>query len=92
MLYLFKIYVRWFLENFLKSQGRIQDNFWGVSIWSNYRTYSTYSYKQAWTYRVEPDQTPQNVASDQVLYCLPLTQQFILHTFISSISSSEYLG
>ena len=31
--------------------------------------------RQAWTNSVDPDQTPQNAASDQGLHCLPLVQQ-----------------
>ena len=30
------------------------------SIWSNFRTYSTYSDRHAWANSVDPDQTPQN--------------------------------
>ena len=55
-------------------QGRIQDDFWGSSIWSNFRTYSMYSDRHAWTNSADSDQTPQNKASDQCLHCLPLTQ------------------
>ena len=35
----------------------------------------------AWANSVEPDQTPQNAASDQVLRCLPHTQQFYTHSY-----------
>ena len=56
-------------------QGRIQDDFLGCSIWSNYSTYSTYSERHAWANGVDPDQMPQNAASDQGLHCLPLIQQ-----------------
>ena len=42
--------------------------------------YSTYSDRQTWTNSVDPDQTPQNAASDQGLHCLPLTQQFSIHS------------
>ena len=31
--------------------------------------------KQAWANSVDPDQTPQNKASDLGLHCLPLIQQ-----------------
>ena len=41
-----------------------------------YRIYSKYLDKQAWTNTVDPDQTPQNAASDQGLYYLPVIQQF----------------
>ena len=62
------------------TQGRIQVYFFGVSIWSNYRTESTYSDRQAWANSAEPDQTQPNAASDQGLHCLPLTQQFKTHS------------
>ena len=55
-------------------QGRIQDDFWEGSIWSNYRTYAKYSDRPASTNSVEPGQLPQSSASDQRLHCLPLTQ------------------
>ena len=35
-----------------------------------------YSDRQAWANSEEPDQMPQNVASDQSLHCLLLNQQF----------------
>ena len=61
-------------------QGWMQDDFWGGLIWSNYHTYSTYSDRQAWANIVDPDQMPQNAASDQGLHCLPLSQQFYTHS------------
>ena len=64
-------------------QGRIQVDFWGDSILLYYRTYSTYSDKQAWANSVDPNQTPQNAASYQGLHCLPLTQQFHTHEQVS---------
>ena len=36
----------------------------------------TYSERKAWANSVDPDQTPQNTASDQGRHCLPLIQQF----------------
>ena len=45
---------------FFMNQGRIQDDFWKGFIWSNFRTYSTYSDRHAWANSVDPDQTPQN--------------------------------
>ena len=33
--------------------------------------------KQVWANSVNPDQMPQNVASDQGLHCLPLVQQIL---------------
>ena len=59
-------------------QGRIQNyliggsNFEGCSIWSNYRTNIKYWDRLVWANSVDPDQTPQNAASDQSLPCLPL--------------------
>ena len=43
-------------------------------------SYTTYSDRQAWANSIDPDQTPQNAASDQGLHCLPLTQQFYKHS------------
>ena len=40
------------------------------SIKSNNPAYSTYSERQACVNSVDPDQTPQNAASDQGLHCL----------------------
>ena len=31
---------------------------------------------RVWAKNVDPDQMPQNVTSDQILYCLPLIQKF----------------
>ena len=39
-----------------------------------------YSDKQARANSVDPDQTPQNAASNQGLHCLPLIQQFYTHS------------
>ena len=37
------------------------------------RTYSKYSGRQVCANCLDPNQTPQNAASDQGLHCLPLT-------------------
>ena len=37
----------------------------GGSIWSNVRTCPTYLERQAWGNSIDPDETPENVASDQ---------------------------
>ena len=42
-----------------------------------YCFYPVYSDKKVWANSVVPDQTPQIVASDQGLHCLPLIQQFL---------------
>ena len=39
--------------------------------------YPNYSYRQAGANSVDPDQTPQNAASDQDLHCLPFVQQVL---------------
>ena len=41
--------------------------------------YFTYSERHACANSVDPDQTPQNAASDQGLHCLPPTHQFYIH-------------
>ena len=48
-----------------------------------YRNNPEYWDRQDWLNRVDPDQMPQNAASDQGLHCLPLIQQF-LHTSTDS--------
>ena len=55
---------------FFMNQGRIQDDFWRDSIWSNFRTYSTYLDRQAWANSIDPDQTPQNACKtyETVMY------------------------
>ena len=40
-----------------------------------------YSDRQAWANGVDPDQMPQNVASDQGLHRLPLVQQYSNHIY-----------
>ena len=40
-----------------------------------YLVYPKYWNRQSWANSVDPDQTPQNAASDQGLHCLPLIQQ-----------------
>ena len=42
-----------------------------------YRIYRMYLDRQAWGNCVDPDEMPQNAASHQGLYCLPLLQQFL---------------
>ena len=50
-----------------------------IQVSSNilYHIYRMYLEGQAWANSVDPDETPQNVASHQGLHCLPLIQQFI---------------
>ena len=48
-------------------------------------TYSTYLERQACANNADPDQTLQNVASDQGLYCLPRIQQFYIHSKVVKI-------
>ena len=43
-------------------------------------TYSTYPERQARANSADPDQTPQNAASDLGLHCLPLNQKFYTHS------------
>ena len=53
------------------NQGQIQDDFTRDSIWSNFRTYSMYSARQAGGNSVDPDQTPQNACktfTETVMY------------------------
>ena len=64
-----------------KGGSRIQDDFWGGGV--DLMIKLPYSIKrQAWANSIDPDQTPQNAASDQGLHCKPLIQQF--YTFILS--------
>ena len=58
-------------QHFFINQGRMQDDFWRDTIWSNFRIYSTYSDRQAWANSVDPDQTPQNACktfTETVMY------------------------
>ena len=48
-----------------------------LKVYKDYHIYPVYSESQAGTICVDPDQMPQNVASDQGLHCLPLIQQFL---------------
>ena len=57
---------------------------------SNYSIYSTYSERHAWANRVDPDQTPQNAASDQVLHCLSLIQQFYTHSQVLKVMTNYW--
>ena len=41
-----------------------------------YRDNPKYRERQAFAKSEDPDQTPQNVASDQGLHCLPYTQHY----------------
>ena len=42
--------------------------------------YSKYLERHAWANSTDPDQMPQNMASEQGLPCLPLTQQFYTYS------------
>ena len=44
---------------------------------SFYHNIPKYGDRQASSNSVDPDQMPQNVASDQGLHCLPLIQHFL---------------
>ena len=59
-----------------KGGSRITYEGAGGSIWSNVRTYPTYLERQAWANCEDPDQTPENAASDLGPHCLPLILQF----------------
>ena len=54
-------------------KGRIQDYLIGVTNCRGFVLLDT----QACANSVDPDRTPQNVASDQGLHYLPLIQQFL---------------
>ena len=45
----------------------------------DYDSYPKYWARQAFANSVDPDQTPQNAASDQGLHCLPYIQQYVTH-------------
>ena len=49
---------------------------YGVRIYRIIAVYSKYSDRQVRANSVDPDQTPQNAASDQGLHCLSFIQQF----------------
>ena len=54
-----------------------------MTVWRNnfsitlHKNYCMYLDRQAWANSVDPDETLQNAASYQGLYCLPLIQQFL---------------
>ena len=50
-----------------------------------YYIYLVYSDRQAGANSVDPDETPQNVASHQGLHCLPLIQQFLGTTLVNKL-------
>ena len=52
---------------------------------SNCPICSKFSDKQAYANSVDPDQTPQNAASDQGLHCLPPIQQFLEASILAEI-------
>ena len=45
-----------------------------------YHIYPKYSQRQVWANSVDPDQMPQNVASDLGLHCLLLIQHYLDQT------------
>ena len=45
---------------------------------------------QAWANCVDPDQMPQNVASDQGLHCLPLIHQILDTSTIGEMESYKF--
>ena len=55
----------------------------------DYCIYPKYWDRRACADSVDPDQMPQNAASDQGLHCLPLIQQF-LHTSIDSYQNGLF--
>ena len=48
-------------------------------LWRNKKNINTVITLSIETNSVDPDQTPQNAASDQSLHCLPYTQQYSRH-------------
>ena len=70
-------------------QGRIQDEDWwggggGMGVGGGVDLIKLpkfmFSDRRAWVNSVDPDQTLLNVASNQRLHCVPLTQQFHTHS------------
>ena len=47
-----------------------------------YHVYPNYSDRQAYANSVDPDQTPQNAATEQGLHCLPLNKEITTHQYI----------
>ena len=47
---------------------------------ASYRNNPKYQDGQAWANRIDQDQIPQIVSSDQGLHCLPIIQQLLRHT------------
>ena len=58
------------------TSGRSKMTSKGSTIRSNCRTYSMYSVRQSCANSVDPDQTPQNAASDQGLHCCHSSSNF----------------
>ena len=54
--------------------------------------YSMYWDRQARANSVDPDQMPQNVASDQSLHCLPLIQQFLHVSTVADLERNRVGG
>ena len=75
----FPLYFDVFFWKAITSQLLTQDDLYGLSVWSNFRTYSTYLNRQAAGNSVDPDRTLQNSASDQVLNSFLLTRQIYKH-------------
>ena len=57
-----------------------------------YRIYPTHQDRQAWTNRVELDQTPRSAASDQGLRCLSLIQHFFNPSTGSKMDLFKFWG
>ena len=54
-------------------------------LFHSYHIYHMYSDKQTWANSIDPNETPQNAASQQGLHCLPLIQQFLDRTSDSKL-------
>ena len=62
---------------YLGNNQSIRKDFCRFKVCKNYPNNHKYFDRQAWANSVDPDQTPQNAASDQGLRCLSLNQQFL---------------
>ena len=68
-------YAGFLVKNFRGGKSRI----WGGQngYYLHNRIYHMYSDRPAWANSVDPNELPQNVASDLGLHCLPISQQFL---------------
>ena len=75
---------------FYRSINRLSDYLTFSYVAAKYRIYTRFSDRQGWVNSVDRYQTPQNAATDEGMYCLPLIHQSVVSGKQGNISRQAH--